>query len=91
MIKLGETRIELFEFDSPTPDPASSRHPASFGVHDHGITHLCLRVTGIEDEYARLLEAGVDFNSPPLDVGSSVCAYGRDPFGNVLEFRELKA
>ena len=85
MIKLGETRIEVFEFESPIPSP----RPDSLRVSDHGITHLCLRVTEIEEEYARLVNAGVEFNSPPLDVGSSICAYGRDPFGNVIEFRQL--
>lgn len=85
MIKLGETRIEVFEFESPVP----ASRPDSLRVSDHGITHLCLRVTEIEEEYARLVEAGVEFNSPPLDVGTSICAYGRDPFGNVIEFRQL--
>jgi hypothetical protein len=24
----------------------------------------------------------------PADVGSSICVYGRDPFGNVIELEE---
>jgi len=87
MVKLGETRIEIFQYESPEPN---SQNP-DFRVCDHGITHICLRVTEIEEEYARLLEAGVKFNAAPVDVGTSVCVYGRDPFGNVLEFRELKS
>ena len=87
MLKLGETRIELFEYESPAPRP---RDP-SVRVCDHGITHICLRVSGIEEEYARLQADGVRFNAPPVDVGTSVCAYGRDPFGNVIELKQPKS
>ena len=86
MLKLGETRIELFQYVSPTPN---ERDP-DFRVCDHGITHFCLRVTGIKDEYARLATAGVQFNGPPVDVGTSICVYGRDPFGNVIELKQPK-
>lgn len=86
MIRLGDTRIEIFQYASPR---AKSRDPG-FRVCDHGITHICLAVTGIEEEYARLRDSGVDFNAAPVDVGTSTCVYGRDPFGNVLELRELK-
>lgn len=87
MVKLGDTRIEIFEYVSPAPRPRDG----AFRVCDHGITHFCLRVSGIEAEYARLVEAGVEFNAPPVDVGSSICVYGRDPFGNVIELKELKS
>ena len=61
-----------------------------FRVCDHGITHFCLAVTEIEQEYARLCEAGLEFNHAPLDVGTSICVYGRDPFGNVFEMKQHK-
>ena len=86
MVRLGDTRIEIFEYASPTPNV---RDPG-LRVCDHGITHFCLRVTGIEDEHARLEAAGVEFNGPPVDVGSSICVYGRDPFGNVIELKQQK-
>ncbi|MCR9092656.1 MAG: VOC family protein [bacterium] len=86
MVRLGDTRIEIFQYVSPTPNV---RDPG-LRVCDHGITHFCLRVTGIEDEYARLEAAGVEFNGPPVDVGSSICVYGRDPFGNVIELKQQK-
>jgi len=86
MVRLGETRLEIFQYESPAPSP---RDP-SFRVCDHGITHFCLSVSQIEEEYARLVEVGIDFNAPPVDVGTSVCAYGRDPFGNVIELKEHK-
>jgi glyoxylase I family protein len=87
MVRMGETRIEIFQY--ATPEPALQN--LDFRVCDHGITHFCLAVTEIEKEYARLIEAGVEFNHAPLDVGTSICVYGRDPFGNVFEMKEHKA
>lgn len=86
MVRLGGTRIEIFQYESPEPRPRDE----SFRVCDHGITHICLAVSEIEQEYARLSAAGIEFNAEPVDLGTSVCVYGRDPFGNVLELRELR-
>ena len=85
MLRLGETRIELFEYQSPKPHLRDE----SRRVCDHGLTHICLHVTEIEAEHARLLAAGVEFNSAPVHLGTSICAYGRDPYGNVLELKEF--
>lgn len=86
IVRLGGTRIEIFQYASPEPRPQD----LEFRVCDHGITHFCLAVTEIEQEYARLRAAGVEFNHAPLDVGTSICVYGRDPFGNVFELKEHK-
>ena len=87
MLKLGGSRIELFEYERPAPRP----QPASRPVCDHGITHFCLAVRDIRFEYERLRAAGVPFNSEPFDYGPVVCVYGRDPFDNVFELIEKKA
>ena len=86
MVGLGDTKIEIFQYASPAPN---ERDP-EFRVCDHGITHFCLRVSEIQAEYARLSAAGVEFNAEPLDVGTSIACYGRDPFGNVIELLEPK-
>ena len=87
MIRLGDTRIEIFEFEGVAPGSHDQDRPVSA----HGITHIGLLVSGVEDEYERLKTAGVRFNAPPADVGGgSFCAYGRDPFGNFLEIREQR-
>jgi catechol 2,3-dioxygenase-like lactoylglutathione lyase family enzyme len=86
MLQLGDTRIEVFEYQNPVGKSQDADRP----VCDHGIIHLCLSVSDIEEEYARLSEAGVRFNSRPIDMGREVCVYGRDPFGNVLELLEKK-
>lgn len=84
MVRMGGTRIEIFQYTSPEPR-AQDR---AFRVCDHGITHLCLAVSEIEQEVARLAAAGVAFNAAPVDVGTSICVYGRDPFGNVIELKQ---
>lgn len=84
MLRLGASRIELFQYESPAPRPQVAERP----VCDHGITHFCLSVTDIRFEYERLRAAGVRFLSEPVDFGPVVCVYGRDPFGNVFELKE---
>ncbi len=84
MVRLGGTRIEIFEYESPEPQPQN----LEFRVCDHGLTHFCLAVTEIESEYARLAAAGVVFNAPLVELGTTICAYGRDPFGNVFELKQ---
>jgi catechol 2,3-dioxygenase-like lactoylglutathione lyase family enzyme len=86
MIKLGDTKIEVFQYENPVGKAQDPKRP----VCDHGIIHLCFRVTDIHAEYKRLSDAGVPFNAPPVDLGREICAYGRDPFGNVFELLEKK-
>lgn len=87
ILKLGGTRIELFEFLRPAGAPQDAQRPVS----DHGITHLCFVVDDIAREHARLQEAGVSFNSAPVRFGRASFVYGRDPFGNVFELKQVWA
>jgi len=87
MLKLGDAHIELFQYTTPHPKPGEPNRP----VCDHGITHLCLRVTDIDVEYERLKAAGMVFHCPPQAAGKGFRAtYGRDPDGNVVELLEVK-
>ena len=86
MLKAGNACVELFEYSSPEPAAGDSARP----VCDHGITHLCLQVTDIDEEYERLKDAGMRFHCAPQPVGSDIRAtYGRDPDGNVVELLEV--
>ena len=86
MLKAGNACVELFEYQTPPPKPGQPRRP----VCDHGITHICLQVSAIDEEYARLKAAGMTFHCPPQRVGSDIVAtYGRDPDGNVVELLEV--
>lgn len=85
MLKIGATFLEVFEFSSPTPVPATGDRP----VNNHGITHICLEVQDIEGEYQRLQAAGMRFHCPLQQQDGSAMVYGRDPDGNVVELIEF--
>ena len=68
MLKKGNAMLELFEFESPAPAPGSPHRP----VNDHGLTHICLDVTDLGSEYARLKDAGMFFHSAPVGTGNSL-------------------
>lgn len=86
LIKLRHANayLELFQFEAPAPE-ARGPHQRLFG---YGLTHLCLAVTDIEGEYARLSAAGMDFTSAPARRAQFSVVYGRDPEGNVVELLE---
>ena len=79
--------VKSYPDENPAPKAAGPKRP----VNDHGYTHICLQVSDIASEYERLKGAGMTFNAEPVDLGGETCAYGRDPFGNVIEILERKA
>lgn len=82
MLKAGNSHIEIFQYDSPTPKPKDPDH----GVNDHGYNHFGIMVDDIDAMYKRLLDAGTRFHSPPIELGGGIkVTYGRDPDGNVFE------
>lgn len=77
--------IELFQFKDCDPRPQDPERP----VIDHGITHFCLAVRDLDKEYERLKAAGVKFLGEPVRIAPGLrTVYGRDPFGNIIEFEE---
>jgi len=74
--------LELFEYASPEPGSAPR------GLADYGLTHLCFEVDDAAQEHARLASLGVRFVAAPSQVGGARAAYGRDPFGNLIEILE---
>ncbi len=82
MMNKGNSCIELFEFNaSQAGDP---KRP----VHREGITHFAMATDDPDADYAKLKSAGVEFNTPLFGASPSRFAYGRDPFGNVIELLE---
>ena len=82
MVRKGNTCIELFEFAKGKPgDP---KRP----VDRCGITHFALATDDYQKDYDHLAAHGVAFNTPPMGESPSRWAYGRDPFGNVIELLE---
>jgi catechol 2,3-dioxygenase-like lactoylglutathione lyase family enzyme len=82
MIRKGNSCIELFEFNAGQPgDP---KRPVTLG----GITHFALASDDVAVDYEHLRANGVSFNAPLFGAAPSRFAYGRDPFGNVIELLE---
>jgi catechol 2,3-dioxygenase-like lactoylglutathione lyase family enzyme len=82
MIKKGNSCIELFEFGSS--QEGETQRPAN----RIGITHIALASNEIAGDYDNLAANGVVFNAALLGSAPSRFAYGRDPFGNVIELLE---
>jgi len=75
----------MFEFAAPVQDRLTDDRP----VNLHGFTHFCLDVSNVETLHARLSAAGMAFHSTPVDKAGVRTVYGRDPFGNVIEFQQI--
>ena len=82
MIKKGNSCLELFEFD--VFEHGDTRRP----VNLTGITHIALASDNIETDYKELAAHDVTFEAPLFGAAPSRFAYGRDPFGNVIELLE---
>jgi catechol 2,3-dioxygenase-like lactoylglutathione lyase family enzyme len=82
MIRKGNSCIELFEFNAG--QPGDEKRPVTLG----GITHFALASDDIAKDYDYLAANGVSFNAPLFGGAPSRFAYGRDPFGNVIELLE---
>jgi catechol 2,3-dioxygenase-like lactoylglutathione lyase family enzyme len=85
MLRTANAYLEIFEFDNPVGRAGDPDRP----VCDAGITHICLSVSDIDGEYARLTAAGMRFHCPPQPAsGIGRATYGRDPDGNIIELLE---
>jgi catechol 2,3-dioxygenase-like lactoylglutathione lyase family enzyme len=86
MVNAGNVILEIFEFQSPAQSDQTSPRPLS----DHGYTHLAFEVEDIQLAYEYLGDAGVRWHHSPAEAGEGyMMAYGRDPFGNVIEVQQL--
>ena len=82
MVRKGHSCIEFFEFRSQeTGDPGRP-------VNRIGISHIALATDDFDADHAMLLAHGVPFHSEPFGEAPHRFAYGRDPFGNVIELLE---
>ncbi len=82
MIKKGSSCLELFEFGaSEEGDPL--RPPNRIGI-----THIAFASDDIDVDYQYLVDNGVQFNTDLFGAAPGRFAYGRDPFGNVIELLE---
>ena len=85
MLKAGNAYLALWEYIEPKPE----EQQRDYSPADHGIAHIALQVTDINDEFERLQTSGMTFHQQPVDLGNSSAIYGRDPFGNIIELYEV--
>jgi catechol 2,3-dioxygenase-like lactoylglutathione lyase family enzyme len=80
-----QTRLDLLEWVEPRDSTPPYEHLGRLGI-----ARIALRSTDLQADYDRLLDAGVDFLSPPKMMGthtSFVCM--RDPDGSIIELIEF--
>jgi glyoxylase I family protein len=85
LLNAGNAYVEIFEYLSPVGALPIANRPAC----DAGITHIGFDVIDVIGEYDRLLAEGIEFHSPPVQIGFFRTTYGRDPDGNIFELQEL--
>ena len=85
LVNAGNIFLEIFEFDA-----SEAVRPDSRRLSEYGYTHFALDVQDIQVAYGYLADAGVVWHHEPVDTGGGYwMAYGRDPFGNVIEIQQL--
>ena len=82
MVRKGNSCIEFFEFR--TREEGDPMRP----VNRTGISHIALATDDFETDHTMLLAHGVPFHAAPFGEPPHRFAYGRDPFGNVIELLE---
>lgn len=86
MLRAGNLYLEVFEFHHPQP-ATQQRRP----VCDHGYTHFSLEVEDVHLAWREMQAVGVEWHCEPQEAGEGyLMAYGRDPFGNVIEIQQLE-
>jgi len=81
----GGGSVELLYYYFPS---SPQRTPCA--IHERAITHFALTIENLDQEYDRLVQQGVKFNSSPKiapDGGVKV-VFCQDPDGNYIELSE---
>lgn len=87
MMKGHNCFLELFEFSSPESTEHQSRYT---GANEPGIRHLAFFVDDCWFEYKRLQAlGGIPMGVPAGDQAHGCAVYCRDPFGNIIELKEI--
>ncbi len=84
-IKLGDTHIELWEFEDA--------YDGQNDLHDlklRGIRHIAFQVDDIDVEYQRFVDNGISVEKPSVGGSGSKYCFLQDPNGVQLELYEVK-
>ncbi len=87
MLERDGYRIELFKYFQPEGVTVNIRQC------DRGITHVAFQVTDADAAYEKIIAAGFDTYSPPIDLrgGASRPFYIKGPEGIVVELIEIRS
>lgn len=83
-LKAGNGFLEIFEYTLPESNRTDDR-----SLSQQGFSHICFDSDDVIADHARLVAAGVTFNSEPIDVGPMRVCYCRDPDGNFVELQQI--
>lgn len=80
----GFPKIDLTEYSKDSPQAAAAND-------DLGIVRLCLATQNLDEDYALLKDAGVEFLSEPTEGvgGLADVVFCRDPDGSLIELIQL--
>lgn len=84
MLKGENYHLELFAYSAP---PETGK-PASEPPSNLGIAHIAFEFDDINAACERLKEAGGSMHNKPVQLGSTLAIYTRDPFGNIVELMQ---
>lgn len=84
MLKGENYHLELFEYSAPK----QNGNPEAERPCDLGIAHIAFQFDDIEAACKRLKEAGGTMHHGPVQLGSTLAIYTRDPFGNIVELMQ---
>ena len=84
MLKANNMYLEVWEYSSP---PGLQLDPLN--PNDLGYTHFAVDTDDIEEDYERLIAAGMTFHRTVPDYVDGIRAvYGRDPDGRLIELQQ---
>lgn len=89
ILRIGDGRLELFEFRTP-----ADGRTIEVRACDVASFHVAIQVDDARAKYQELVDQGVPFSRPPLqlgegDLGEFVVAFCTDPDGNRVELLQL--
>lgn len=79
-LRLPNAELEFWQYHHPQTLPAARRDLSAPGWN-----HICFESDDLHADHARLLAHGIELHGPPLDMGTAIVLFGRDPDGNVFE------
>jgi catechol 2,3-dioxygenase-like lactoylglutathione lyase family enzyme len=88
IVALANGWVTISTAGAPTDDkPAVTLEPPR--DPDHVSSFLNIRVADISAVYQQWSERGAEFLTPPIDRGSEIRCYMRDPDGHLIEVGQL--